>query len=951
MLGRPVRTAAGALVDVAIERLNPAAQHLLQRSAYPNCTFLDLFGADTPPDVLHPFLTSLDPSAPESRELVVLFAGTGRQRRLRLAAQPIGEQLLFSFQELPAAGPPELPLAEQHLLVQALLAQAPVAVCLFQGDNLRIAAVNELMATLWGSSVEEVLHKPLLEAVPQPQHLGFGTLLRQVLTTKAPVSETEVPVTLPRNGELHTAYYNFVYQPLFDAQNRVMGVIDVATDVTGQVRARQQIERLNQELETRVQQRTQQLEQQQQRLQQMLGQAPAAVATLSGPEHRYTFANAFYHSLVGKQTIVGRTVSEVLPELVEQGFLERLHRVRATGQPFVGRETALRLYHETTGEWQQRYLNFVYQPLRVSPDQDLDIMVFAVDVTEQVQMRQQLEQLNLQLEARVLEGNHQAQQAQREAERQRGELWRVFEQAPLAIAVYRGPHYIIELANPTVARLWGRTQEQLIGKGLFEALPEVAGMGYEELLDNVMATGVPHVAHAMEAQHDRNGRRETVYWDFVYVPMYEADGSIYGAMVVATEVTEQVQARQQIERLNQELETRVQQRTRQLEQQQQLLRQILRQVPAAIATLGGPEHRFTFFNEPYQLIASGRTVLGHTVLEVFPEVAEQGFVTLLDHVYATGQPHAGQDVLITLYNAESELFEPRYIDFVYQPLFNENGQTRGILAFILDVTDKVGARQQVQRLNQELAATNETLQATNQELHATNTRLTRTNADLDTFVYTASHDLKAPIANIEGLLDALREYLPPTEAEPMIPRLLAMMQGAVTRFRQTVGHLTDVSRLQYGQTQPAEAIVLATIIEDVRQDLAPLLESTGGRLELALRECPTVYFPTKDLRSILYNLLSNALKYHSPERPPLVQVRASCTDTHVHIAVTDNGLGLNEQQQSKLFMLFRRLHNHVDGSGVGLFMIKRIIENAGGTITVQSQPEVGSTFLVTLPRS
>lgn len=136
--------------------------------------------------------------------------------------------------------------------------------------------------------------------------------------------------------------------------------------------------------------------------------------------------------------------------------------------------------------------------------------------------------------------------ARAEAERQRQALQRAFEQAPVAIAVYRGPQYIIELANPTVCRLWGRTAEQILGRGLFEALPEVAGMGYEQLLDGVMATGEPYVAYAMPAVHEREGRRDTVYWDFVYVPMYELDGSVYGAMVVATEVTAQVLARQQL---------------------------------------------------------------------------------------------------------------------------------------------------------------------------------------------------------------------------------------------------------------------------------------------------------------------------------------------------------------------------------------------------------------------
>ena len=119
------------------------------------------------------------------------------------------------------------------------------------------------------------------------------------------------------------------------------------------------------------------------------------------------------------------------------------------------------------------------------------------------------------VELALRESQAREQAARAEAERQRGELLRVFEQAPVAIAVYRGPRYVIELANPTVCRLWGRTADQLLGRGLFEALPEVAGMGFEELLDGVMATGVPYVAHDMPAVHDREGRRDTVYWTFV----------------------------------------------------------------------------------------------------------------------------------------------------------------------------------------------------------------------------------------------------------------------------------------------------------------------------------------------------------------------------------------------------------------------------------------------------
>ncbi|RZK34420.1 MAG: ATP-binding protein, partial [Hymenobacter sp.] len=105
-----------------------------------------------------------------------------------------------------------------------------------------------------------------------------------------------------------------------------------------------------------------------------------------------------------------------------------------------------------------------------------------------------------------------------------------------------------------------------------------------------------------------------------------------------------------------------------------------------------------------------------------------------------------------------------------------------------------------------------------------------------------------------------------------------------------------------------------------------------------------------NLRSILYNLLSNALKYRHPSRPP--QVRVACTpdkDGQLVLQVQDNGLGVSEWQQARLFQLFQRLHTHVEGSGLGLYMVKKIVENAGGTISVQSQVDVGTTFTVRFP--
>jgi PAS domain S-box-containing protein len=677
-----------------------------------------------------------------------------------------------------------------------------------------------------------------------------------------------------------------------------------------------------------------------------------------------------------------------------------------------------------------------------------------------------------------------------EVERQRGELDRLFTQAPIAMALLRGPNYVIELANETMATVWGRPLAQVLGQPVFEALPYVRNQGFETIFADVLAQGTPYDLHEVPVTIDRahTGQPTQGYFNLTYRPQRDAQGHITGIITSAHEVTEQVRAHQQVELLNQELEARVLQRTQQLTAQQGLLSQILGQVPAAIATLSGPEHRYSFFNELYQGFAAGRTALGQTVREVFPEVVEQGIISLLDQVYHSCQPFIGTEILLMLHEPATGQAEQHYIDFTYLPLLDGQQRAQGILIFVLDVTDKVRSRKQAETLQtamlavvQRQAQERETQQAElrrifeqapvaigilrgtdfvielanatmraiwgrtsaqllgrpsfeavpetagqglealfqqvlttgkpaylteipvqlvrtpagqptpgyfdfviqplyaeqgqlsgliaigaevteqvlarqqvlalNQELSATNTRLLRTNEDLDTFVYTASHDLKAPIANIEGLLHVLREYLPTEAQEPMVPRLVGMMEGAIARFQQTVGHLTDIAYLQDERASSVETVDLATVLEDVRLDLLPLLESTRAELVLDLQECSAVPFSVKNLRSVLFNLLSNAVKYRAPGRLPRVQVRTHCTATQLVLEVQDNGLGLATPQQGQLFMMFRRLHTHVEGSGVGLYLIKRTLENAGGTITVRSELGIGSTFTVTIPRT
>ncbi|RZL05205.1 MAG: HAMP domain-containing histidine kinase, partial [Hymenobacter sp.] len=231
-----------------------------------------------------------------------------------------------------------------------------------------------------------------------------------------------------------------------------------------------------------------------------------------------------------------------------------------------------------------------------------------------------------------------------------------------------------------------------------------------------------------------------------------------------------------------------------------------------------------------------------------------------------------------------------------------------------------------------------------------NQQLTRTNVDLDNFIYTASHDLKAPITNIEGLLYLLKKNLPAAiRADQLVASILDRMHGSVERFTRTIAHLTDVTKLQTEFAQPAVMLRLADVVEDVRQDLLPLLTEASAQLEVAVDDCQPRVFSDKNLRSILYNLLSNALKYRHSVRTLRIRVACATEGNSLVLSVQDNGLGVSELQQKHLFQLFHRLHTHVEGSGLGLYMVKKIVENAGGTIAVHSQVDVGTTFLVRFP--
>jgi signal transduction histidine kinase len=236
-----------------------------------------------------------------------------------------------------------------------------------------------------------------------------------------------------------------------------------------------------------------------------------------------------------------------------------------------------------------------------------------------------------------------------------------------------------------------------------------------------------------------------------------------------------------------------------------------------------------------------------------------------------------------------------------------------------------------------------------QQLQAANQQLARTNADLDNFVYAASHDLRQPVNNLRGLFEEIRRSA--TFPDPTDAQLLPFMDKAIRALSTTIDDLaTVVQENRQPTAQASEPVALADLADDVLAVLHPQVVATEAAISLDFNDLPEVPYVRSNLRTILLNLVANALKYRHPERPPQVALRTYYAAGQPVLEVQDNGLGINlAHHREELFQLFRRFHPQAaEGTGVGLFLVNRLVQAQEGHIDVESAEDQGTLFRVFL---
>jgi PAS domain S-box-containing protein len=258
--------------------------------------------------------------------------------------------------------------------------------------------------------------------------------------------------------------------------------------------------------------------------------------------------------------------------------------------------------------------------------------------------------------------------------------------------------------------------------------------------------------------------------------------------------------------------------------------------------------------------------------------------------------------------------------------------------FIIPFMDEQGKPLQYLSIRNDITARKQT----EETLIRQNTELEKTNAELDRFVYSASHNLRAPLTSIMGLINIINSG---DKAE----MYLAMMEKSVKKLDEFIKDIVNYSKNSRLEID-SEKIDFEDLIHSTAEDLKFMKDADKIEVRCHISGNHAFYSDQQRIKVIMGNLLSNAFKYHDISQPqPYVEVTVTLTPTQAKLMIKDNGAGIGEEHHQKLFSMFYRATTRSEGSGLGLYIVKEVIDKLGGTIEFDSLPGKGTTFEITLP--
>jgi PAS domain S-box-containing protein len=653
-------------------------------------------------------------------------------------------------------------------------------------------------------------------------------------------------------------------------------------------------------------------------------------------ELRYVAANDAYLRVTASrlEDLLGRNVFELFPHDPADPDNANRRELRASLERVLSRRApdtlALIPYRvprqtEAGIVVEERFWSATHTPMLDEHGEVAFIHQHTVDVTELQRLKEATRSAEaekdeparverLKAEAGVLRRAQLVQEANRTLDAERTHLLRLFEQAPGFMCFLRGRQHVFELANQAYLGLVG--YRELLGKSVREALPELEGQGFYELLDRVFTTGEPFVGRGVRAalKRHRQGALEERYVDFVYQPIRGPDGAVSGIFVQGHDMTEQMRAQAAL----QESEAR--------------FRNMADHAPVML-WVTDPSGACTYLSKGwYELTGqTEQTGLGTGWLSaIHPEDAELAGRTFLEANARRAPFHID-------YRLRRKDGEYRWAVDSAVPRLGPTGEFLGYVGSVIDITERKAAEEEVKRLNQGLE----------RRVQERTTELLEANKELESFSYSVSHDLRAPLRHITGFAQLL-EKRAGESLDPTSRRYLNTISEAARQGGKLVDDLLAFSRTSRAEMKKVP-LALGELVTELRRELTA--ETEGRQLEWRVGTLPRVQADPALLRLVLKNLLSNAVKYTRPREKAVIEVEAAQEDGEAHVWVRDNGVGFDMQYVDKLFGVFQRLHavDQFEGTGIGLANVRRIISRHGGRTWAEGKLEEGATFHFTLP--
>lgn len=778
---------------------------------------------------------------------------------------------------------------EQH--IRAIIESAPFPIGVYIGRDMRIQFINQSIIDVWGKG-KDLVGKTYFEVLPELESQKIYEQLDKVYTTGVALHKRNQRVDLVVNGELQPFYFNYSFTPLFDSEGKVYGVMNTAADVTDLVMAKQQVEQSERNFRS------------------MILQAPVAMCIMLGPDHVIDIANEKVLQIWGRtvEAVTGKPVFEALPEARDQGLEQLLNEVFHKGITHKFDERPVELFrngrHETT------YLNFVYQPYKDAQGNILGILAIANEVTEQVLSKRRIEQNREELE--------------------------------MAIAVADLGTYRIDLINDRATYSqrvmdWFGFDEQGLSMKIIPTFVH----------DDDRQTVLDALSHSHTSEE--NSRHDVTYrvinrkdGKIRYLhssgkTYFTENGKPFTMVGMIQDITSQVLYQKQLEDSEAELQNRVEERTRELESQTKLLNNILVNSSNGISVTEMIRDENGHIVDAATILANdaaikftglpGEIYLSKRAKEIDPHIFESDYGKICLQTLATGEPS------FTQYFLEAT---GRWLELTISKMDDDH-----LIHIFTDVTPIKEAQLKLEHLVEDLK---------------------RSNANLEEFAYAASHDMQEPIRKIQFFSDRLQEELGSALSERQ-NYLFERLQQASDRMRTLIDDLLTYSRVSRGAFEYSEV------------DLNQKLQLVLGDLELQIQEknarvysdpLPKVKGNSRQLQQLLQNILNNALKYSKENEAPRIDIfyeklkgmeikpelSAEEGSRKFHlIIIRDNGIGFKQNDADRIFNVFTRLHgtSEYKGTGIGLSISRKVVENHKGYIWADSEPEQGAAFKILLP--